>query len=103
MSAARSKVSAQNSKKTVGKPFKKGISGNPGGRPKTPEWFKEKSAIAQAKILELMSCGDEKVEFQAAALILAYSFGKPTEHVEMNVVVDGAKILRERREKLKRS
>lgn len=94
-------MSAANSKKTVGKPFKKGQSGNPSGRPKTPEWFKEKSGIAQAKVLELMNCGDEKVEFQAAALVLAYSFGRPTEHVEVGMSDDLAIALQAARKRIK--
>ena len=73
---------AQNSKRTVGKPFKKGVSGNPGGRPKTPEWFKEHTPEALKKILELLSSRDEKIAFQAAQLILAYSLGKPMQSVE---------------------
>lgn len=82
-------MTAKNSKKTAkripGRPFKKGESGNPGGRPKTPELFKEKTLEAQKKIIELMDSDDEKIALQAAQLILAYSLGKPTEHHELGM------------------
>ena len=77
-----SKMSAENSKKTaLGRPFKKGVSGNPGGRPKTdPEVrdiLKAHSVDAAKKIVELMDCGDKKLEFLAAQEILNRTQGKP--------------------------
>jgi len=81
------------------KPFKKGQSGNPSGRPKTPDWFKEHTPEAMAKILSLLNSDDDKVALQSATLILAYSLGRPTEHVQVTDVTDRAEILRSRRAK----
>lgn len=60
--------------------FIKGISGNPQGRPKTPDFFKAHTDEAIAKIYELMSGRDQKLAFEAAKLFLAYGLGKPVEN-----------------------
>lgn len=68
-------MSAQNSGKTApGIPFAKGKSGNPGGRPKgdpeAKEYLRAHTLHAAQKLVELMQCGDVKIEFQAAKTIV---------------------------------
>lgn len=62
--------------------FKKGQSGNPGGRPKTPEIFKKHVGTATAALLKLTHSSDENIQFKALQLVLAYGLGKPKESVE---------------------
>lgn len=61
--------------------FKKGVSGNPGGRPKgnpkVKEILRAASEDAAKKLVELLSCGLEKVELLAAQEILNRTEGKP--------------------------
>jgi len=72
-----------------GKPFKKGRSGNPGGRPKrTPEEIdlieacKQKTPEALAVIESLMHEGsNERVQLAAAAFIIERGWGKAMKHV----------------------
>ena len=73
----------------VGRPFPKGVSGNPGGRPKgnpaVKALLKEHSVEAAEKLVELLTCGLEKVELAAAQEILNRTEGKPLESVRMDV------------------
>lgn len=72
-------------KKTVhtGAPlFEPGQSGNPGGRPKLPELFKQKGPEALQKIVSLMKSRNEKMAFQAATYIADRVYGKAKESVE---------------------
>lgn len=70
-------------------PFKKGESGNPGGRAKlTPEaraardMAREHSTEAVEKLIELMrSAADERVQKSAADSILDRSLGKPVQPI----------------------
>jgi hypothetical protein len=83
-------VAAISKKLPRGKPFKKGRSGNPGGRPKrTPEETnlieacKHKTPEALAVIENLMHEGsNERVRLAAAAFIIERGWGKATKHVE---------------------
>lgn len=90
---------AQNSAKAAkgrGKPFPKGKSGNPGGRkPLDPE---VKDALASAlpgaikKLVELVNCGDPKVEIRAVEVVLERNLGKvsqPLEHGGSVTIVVG--------------
>ena len=67
--------------------FVKGKSGNPGGRPKVPEPFKElvqsKSVPALERIIEIMENPASKPGdvFMCAKLILEYANGKPTDNM----------------------
>ena len=73
--------------------FKKGVSGNPGGRPKkTQEELdlvaacKEKAPEALATIAKIMTEGEnERNRLAAAQAIIERGYGKPKETVEANV------------------
>ena len=70
--------------------FVKGVSGNPGGRPKTPEPFKElvasKSVPALERVIDIMENPDSKPGdvFMCAKLILEYANGKPKESMALS-------------------
>jgi hypothetical protein len=83
-----------NSAKTApGKPFQKGISGNPGGRPKkTQEEFdliaacKAKTPDALGVVEKIMLTGEtEKNRLSAAQIIIERAYGKPKQEVEASV------------------
>ncbi len=44
----------------IGRPFAKGQSGNPGGRPKLPDWFRERGPDALKKIVAVMDGKDDE-------------------------------------------
>lgn len=69
----------------VGKPFEKGKSGNPSGRPKVAEEFKERCRKAVdehvfAAWLNEVQCGGENWA-KAAELLAAYAYGKPSQSI----------------------
>lgn len=72
--------------------YKPGQSGNPSGKPKTDPTVKQllKAATPDAarKIVELLNCGNPKIEFQAAQEILNRTQGKPREQVAMEISSD---------------
>lgn len=71
--------------------FKKGVSGNPAGRRKKPEWIKGKGEEALKVIYGIMVDEETKVtdRITAAKLIAEYDLGKPQQRVEQtNVNVD---------------
>ena len=69
--------------------FKKGQSGNPGGRKKLPQEFqklaKEKSYDALKILCEIMENSNAKtdVRVKCAELIMAYGVGKPSQVIDM--------------------
>ena len=85
--AANSEITARNH--GVGKPFIKGKSGNPKGRPKenpeVKEILKAASVDAAKKLVELMHSDIEKISLTATVEILNRTEGKPRENVAMNV------------------
>jgi hypothetical protein len=66
-----------------GRPFQKGHSGNPGGkRHKLSEIEALAREHAPAAIEALLKALDDKDRVPAAALLLAYGFGKPRQPLE---------------------
>ncbi len=63
-----------------GRPFQRGISGNPGGRPKLPDdvkaLAKAKSKRAFERIVELIESEDERVAFMASKEVIDRAYGK---------------------------
>jgi len=70
------------------KPFKKGQSGNPSGRPKKQhditELAREGSVEAIKKLVKLVQSDDDKIALAAANAVLDRAFGKPKETVDVN-------------------
>ena len=82
---------AENSNKTVGTPFEKGKSGNPGGRPKMDDETKTilKAAAPDAARLMVEMMNDPKIQpklrMQAAEVVMDRVYGKATQPIEGNM------------------
>src|SRR6185295_16328730 len=84
---------AQNSsKKSVGRPFKKGQSGNPGGRPKTAyvaelirEYFKAMDEDEDKTNLEVVL---DNLKKHKPEILMYFVYGKPAEVVSMSGSVE---------------
>jgi len=86
-------------KKQRGRPFAKGKSGNPGGRPKkTPELrevedlCRQASPDAVARLVEWMNSEDPATSVKACLGLLAQGFGTPKQRVEHSGA-DGAPLV----------
>ncbi len=88
---AESRKEAASPKRGAGRPFQKGKSGNPGGRPKrTQEELdliaacKEKAPQALAVIEKIMINGEnERNRLAAAQAIIDRGYGKPVQQTEL--------------------
>jgi hypothetical protein len=64
-----------------GKPFQKGVSGNPGGRkpiaPEVKDALRELNPRAIERLRELLESGDERVAMAALKEVLDRNLGKP--------------------------
>ena len=98
--AANSEATATEKKKRgPGRPFQKGQSGNPKGRPKANPEAKEilKAATPDAarKLVELLGSRTEKIALAAATEILDRTMGRPetTGKVQVDMTLSPAAIL----------
>jgi len=77
-------------------PFKKGQSGNPGGRPKevaeVRELAKEHGPAAIERLAELMGSDNERTAVAACEAILNRGYGRPAQSVTLAGEEDGPPI-----------
>lgn len=96
MAAAKS---TKTTKKVPGRPFAKGQSGNPSGRPKVnpevKEILKAASPDAARKLVELVGSKTEKIALAAATEILDRTMGRPetTGKLQVDMILSPAAIL----------
>jgi hypothetical protein len=82
---------AENSKRTVGTPFEKGKSGNPGGRPKMSQDVKEmlKAAAPQAAalLIEIVNNPNARMDLRVkcAETLMDRVYGKAVQPIEGNM------------------
>ena len=76
-------------KRQIGKPFQKGVSGNPKGRPRIVTDIralaKQHGKEAFTKVLELLKSEDPRVAFSAAQEVLNRGYGKPAQSVDVKI------------------
>ena len=69
-----------------GRPFEKGVSGNPGGRPKGDATVKELARAHTVEAIEtlvaMLGAESERTRVAAAEALLSRGWGTPTAHIE---------------------
>ena len=88
-------MSSGNSTKTVNlRPFAKGVSGNPSGRPKIPtelvDMARAASPAALQRAIDLIASTDGNLALKAIQVILDRGYGKPMQGVELTGKDGGA-------------
>ena len=85
-------------------PFKKGQSGNPGGRPKEDgeirELARQHGPVAIAKLVEHMNAEDARLSQSAAIALLDRGFGKPAQSLNVGGQEDNPFIVQPVRPKI---
>src|SRR5262249_12966667 len=88
------RTAAQNSKETamtIGRPFQKGQSGNPGGRPKeiaeVKELAREHMPAAIEALVSIMNNpkASDAARVSAATALLDRGYGKPQQHIDAEI------------------
>lgn len=83
----------------VGRPFPKGVSGNPSGRPKkiveVIAQLEEALPGAATELIKLLKCPNAKVRLAAAREIFDRTVGRPKQTVEMTGSEDPMQLLRD--------
>ena len=84
---------AEKSRKTAkrGRPFPKGKSGNPGGRPKKPPELKSLADKSLAEIENILETTEnEKIKLEICKWLYEMQYGKPTQRQELEGKIDTA-------------
>ena len=99
---AKNGANTQSSAKTVSSrqrgltPYKPGQSGNPSGRPKLPDAFKENGPEALEKLIGLMDDPDHRIALRATETVIDRIYGKPAQPIEHDAGRETLDILAER-------
>ena len=77
--------------------FKPGQSGNPSGRPKIAEEFRDNCRVFMAeggwqKLKDIVEDEKHRDRFRALELIMGYAYGKPKQGLEIDTPAGGLKI-----------
>jgi len=77
--------------------FKKGVSGNPGGRPAVAQEFKERCREFMTeqgfdRLVGIATDNKDKDRFRALELIAGYAIGKPKQGIEWSGEEEGGNI-----------